>query len=70
MSILAIQISFLKNDPGYIANGLYYLKKVQRARLIPAGAEDGDPEQKKTILEAVKELFGDSLSGISGFSHM
>lgn len=61
VSILAIQISFLKNDPGYIANGLYYLKKVQRARLIPEGAEDGDTEQKKTILETVKELFGGSL---------
>ena len=41
MNIAAVQITFAEDEPGYIAEGLYYLKKVQRAQLAGIGQDAG-----------------------------
>ena len=53
--IAAIQLEFAKDAPLYIAEGLYYLKKVHQEMLIP----DAQMEETETILEAVRGLFPD-----------
>lgn len=41
VNIAAVQITFAEDEPGYIAEGLYYLKKVQRAQLAGIGQDAG-----------------------------
>ena len=53
IKIAAIQLEFAKDAPLYIAEGLYYLKKVHQEMLIP----DAQMEETETILEAVRGLF-------------
>ena len=52
IKIAAIQLEFAKDAPLYIAEGLYYLKKVHQEMLIP----DAQMEETETILEAVRGL--------------
>lgn len=62
VSILAVQIRFAEDDAKYVAAGLYYLKKVQRAALERDGAVPGD-SPAETILEAAKGLFSGPTAG-------
>lgn len=53
IKIAAIQLEFAKDAPLYIAEGLYYLKKVHQEMLIP----DAQMEETETILEQSADSF-------------
>lgn len=53
VNIIAVQVVFEKDDPEYVATGLYYLKKVQEIQV--SGGQ--------TLLEAVKGLFTSQMEG-------
>ena len=64
VNIVAVQIAFEKDDPDYIAEGLYYLKKVQCTQLVQGtetGMDAASNAEPGTLLEAVRGLFAPSL---------
>lgn len=71
VNIMAIQVVFAKDDPEYIATGLYYLKKVQRAKLVPIGVEEKQMAKAENLLTAVRNLFEPALrEKIRFFPHL
>ena len=62
VSIAAVQVIFEKNDPKHVATGLYYLKKLQRVKLL-RDTDEEENEQAETLFDAVKGLFHSQMTG-------
>ena len=56
--LLAFQLHFEKNEPFWVSNAQYYLKKVSRELIW----QDGGPDIPVTILDLAKDIFRDCLN--------